>query len=124
MKKEGVLNHAQGARHVFGFLDQSAQTSGDTLFPEGFVPGVQIEGREEFHDVLGRAGTQKVQIERLEPRPQTLALREKALREQFTESISINVKRAVKMRDIGPEMIDIFESEDFAFGAIQFLHST
>ncbi len=56
----------------------------------------------------------------LEFRSQALALRVEALREEFAESVGVDVKRAVKVRNVGPQVIGIFIREDFALFAVEF----
>src|SRR3979409_341264 len=102
-------------RHSFRFLNQGPQTYRDAVPPEGLAPGIKAEGSKQFSNILGGSRAQKLQVERLELFPQTLALRKEALSQEFPEGIPIDVKRAVKVWDVRPQMAAIFVGKDFAF---------
>src|SRR5579864_9119467 len=99
------LDHSHRARQLLRFFDQGPQADRYAVLPEGLIPCVETERREQFHDVLGGPGTQQLQVERLELCSQALALREEALCQEFTESVAVDVKRAMKVRDVGPQVL-------------------
>ena len=90
-------------------------------FQKASLRASRPKGASSSTTFLVDPGTQQVQVERLELRSQTLPLREEALRQQFAEGVAVHVKRAVKVRDVRPQVFAIFVGEDFAFLSVEFL---